>query len=412
MSPQEILLGQLILNPRLYFEHDIRAHDFDNAQCRKVYETIGRILERGDHVDLATVSVELPKVDRSWLASLTNEFTPNVRRLVESVVDESRRARLTVLARETVDQLKDQPTAEVLERLEAGLTDLAEGRGEDVRLLKDSVLGKVEEFERRYKSKGEIPGIASGIVALDNVTLGWGESRLIVVGARPSEGKSALLLHCALHAASTGIATGIVSLESSRDEVLERAFCAVGGIDGYQLRAGTYGPSRMKDISDAAMQISNLPIYIADRPNMEITELKSRVRRMVRVHGCRLICIDYIQLVQVRGLTNDYERVSHASMAIKNLARELNVPIIAAAQLSRSGDEGKRARKPRLSDFKNSGQIEQDADTAILIYRKGDERDEQTWLCVEKNRDGAKKDVQVHFDKSRMRWSALAHDAA
>jgi replicative DNA helicase len=212
------------------------------------------------------------------------------------------------------------------------------------------------------------------------------------------------LLNFALHAAAKH-PVGFISLESSRHELIERAFSRIGGIDGKALRTGTIRPADFKGLSDAAESMHKMQFYIADRPNMRIDELKSRARRMARQHGVKLILVDYIQLIQVAGQPSDYERVSLASLGLKALSRELEVPIIAAAQLNRGADEG-AARAPRLSDFKGSGQIEQDADTAILIHRaQVGELAESTRLIVAKNRDGACDTVGVVFDKAKMRFT-------
>lgn len=405
MSPEEIYLGSIILRSSRYYEFDVTASDFLSPKCRQVFKAIGAIMERGDAVDIVTVVTECPGIDPVWLASLTDEITPNVRRIADEVIENSRAHRLALLAREAAERIKQESSDEVVEFVEQRLSEISEGRTDDVAPIKPDVLSLVEEFERRYRAHGEIPGISSGMIDIDKLTLGWGKQRYVVVGARPSEGKSALLLNFALAAAVDGVPVGVVTLESSRHEFLERAFANVGGIDGNKLRTGFMGSGDLSGMGRAANVLQDLPIYIADKPNMRIAEVKSRARRMVRQFGVRMLLIDYIQLIQTTPAHSDYERVSEVSMALKNLSRELDVPVIAAAQLNRSGDERKAPRKPRLSDFKNSGQIEQDADTAILIFRRVKDHDEQTWLCVEKNRDGATGDVQVWFDKPRMRFT-------
>lgn len=406
-----MLLGSILLRPDRYYEAEVTADDFLSLRCRKVYEAVGGILSAGESVDFGSVMLAYPEVDIAWLASLTDEATPNVSRLVDAVLEASRRHRLEVLAKEVLERAKEEPAGTVLEHLEAGLTAITDGRTSDVVALSTEVKPMVDEFERRYQAKGALPGITSGLDDLDEITMGFEPSRVYVVGARPSEGKSALLLNFAL-AAAEQVPVGFISIESSRHELLERAFANLSGIDGYALRRGTFRPAAMHDMTEAATQLTSLPLYVADRPNMQLAELKSRARRMVRNYGARLILIDYLQLVQLPGQMSDYERVSQVSVAVKALSRELEVPIIAAAQLNRGAEEGKN-RRPRLSDFKNSGQIEQDADTAILIYidRKGTD-DEQVYLMVEKNRDGATAGVRVYFDKKRMRFRNVIQEVA
>ena len=396
MTNEEQYLGYLILHPTDIYKYAVRATDFLSGRCRKVYEAIDAMVANREPVDTPAIKLFAPEIDVVWLSNLTQNVTRDAWRLATALVDDTRRQRLSVLFREATEALHGAPVSEVLDTVETRLTEIVDGEEEDLSDIKADVVAMVNEFERRYKSEGELPGISSGLASLDSLILGWEPSRLYVVGARPSEGKSALLLNFALHAARKH-PVGIISLESSRHELIERAFAKVGAIDGTKLRTGMISPADFHGLGDAADALTKMSLYIADRPNMRIDELKSRARRMVRQHGVKLILVDYVQLIEVAGQPTDYERVSKASVALKDLSRELEVPIIAAAQLNRGADDG-RKRLPRLSDFKGSGQIEQDADVAILISRD----EEATTLMVEKNRDGATGNVGVVFDRPRM----------
>ena len=402
MTHEETYLGYLLMHPDRYHEQQVKPEDFLSPKCRKVWEVMGELLGQKKAVDVASVTFEA-KVDPVWMSGLTMSITRNVDLLVAGMVEASRRHRLKLMLAAALERV-EEPIEVVLEYIEKHLTDITEGREDDVRKIGDGVVVMVNEFERRYKAKGQIPGISTGLGNLDNILGGWEPSRMYVIGARPSDGKSALLLNFAINAAKSGIGVGFISVESGYKEVTERSFANVSGINGNSIRRGLFADHQFNDLVTAAETITSLPIWIADRPNMRIDEIKGRARRMVRTNGVKMLCVDYVQLVQSSEKLNDYERVSQVSVALKALSRELKVPVIVAAQLNRGADEGKN-RKPKISDFKNSGQIEQDADAAILIYNFEDDlKEEQTWLCVEKNRDGRTGDIRVKFDKARMRF--------
>jgi len=401
MTSEELLIGQIINRPELLYELDLSPHHFLNARVRKVFEVIEEIQSSGDEVDLVTVNTMTPNIEAAWIASLTDQVTPNVKLLTDTVKDDTRRHNLKRIGQELAERSEQSGGFAVMEWLERQLSDLSMTTGDDLAVVGQDVMNMVNEFERRYKAKGEIPGIRCGLQKLDNVTLGWNKQRYIVIGGRPSEGKSALLLNFALNSASAGHPVGLISLESSRTEVEERAFSNLGNIDGHNLRTGLLKPAEFKGLTEAAGVLQNMPLYIADKPNMSLAEVKTRCRRMVRQYGVELLLVDYVQLVQMDGAMSDFERVSAVSVALKNLSRELEIPLIVAAQLNRNSQEG-RTRRPRLSDFKSSGQIEQDADIAILI--DGD------WLLVEKNRDGITGDIPIEFDKAHMRFAEKQGD--
>lgn len=408
MTAEEQYLGAVLLHPERYFEHNVRPEDFVSFRCQKLYDAIGKTLDRGDRVDPGVLLHETD-LDRGWFAGLTSEPVINVKRLSELVIENGKKYRLSKLVREAGERLESDTTAGVLEFIETGLSDIAEGRDDDLVMTGDLVDKMVTEFQRRYENKGEIPGITSGLSDLDDLLLGFEKARYYVVGARPSDGKSALLLNLAIAAKDAQHSPGFLSLESSRIETMERSFASVGGIDMGALRKGKLSSAMLHDMGVAADWISGNSFPLADKPNMYLSDLKARARRMVRVMGCDILFVDYVQLVQMPGELTDYERISRVSVALKDLSRELDIPIVVAAQLNRGAEDGKN-RKPRLSEFKGTGQIEQDADAAILIYRRVKDNEEQFYLCVEKNRDGGTGDVHVYFDKARMRFRGFAHE--
>jgi len=404
MNVEEILIGQLLMWPRHATEVAVRPEDFVSVKCRKAYEAVQECVSEGIEPDFVTVARKTG-LDAVWIAGLTTDVTPNVSYIVEQVLEESRRHRLSVLMREGLEQLGEHSSADVLAHLEAGLVDVGQSMDANAHLLSDRLLEMVELFERR-KKQVELPGITTGLEALDELTMGLEPGKYYVVGARPSRGKSALLLNMALAAR---VPIGFISIESGEVEVLERAFAILGNVEANRLKSGMFGTRDMHGIGEATQLIQDSEFYIADKPNMHLSEVKAVARQMVRKYGARALYLDYVQLVQTPGSLSDYERVSKVSVALKQLSRELEVPVVVAAQLNRGSEESKE-RRPRLSDFKNSGQIEQDADVAILIHWSGD--GEQVWLNVEKNRDGACADIRVYFDKAKVKFANFTGEYA
>lgn len=402
MTIEEGYLGAVLLHGERYYEHNVKADDFTQPRCRMVWEAIGRTLDAGGRVDPALI-VHDAGVDPVWFASLTTDPPFDVRRSAERVIANGRHHRIRLLVKEAAERVDREDADSVLEFLDAGLAEVTEGRDDDVVDLASEVGPMVVEFERRFRDKGQIPGITSGLADLDDLLLGFQPRCLYLVGARPSQGKSALLLNFAMAAVEAGHKPGYMSIESSRRELLQRAFANVGGIKLRNLQTGMYGANEAIGITKAAEYIKGKSILVADKPNMELADLKARARRMVRTKGCDILFVDYVQLIDLPGGLTDYERVSKVSVALKQLARELEVPLVTAAQLNRGSEEGK-TRKPRLSDLKNTGQLEQDADAVVLIYHRGEGDDVHSYLCVEKNRDGATADIEVAWDGSKMRF--------
>jgi replicative DNA helicase len=253
----------------------------------------------------------------------------------------------------------------------------------------------VTELKARYDSHGALRGISSGLDSVDGYTHGFLPRRLYYIGARPSQGKSALMLNMATDCAiRKQIPCGIISIESSGQEIIERVFSSVGNIPGDMLASGFWGPSQFADIQTLAGKIVGKPLYLYDKPNLNIAQVKSVARVMATMFKVKIIFIDYLQLIDStnRKLTK-MEQVADASKQLKELARELELPIVCLAQLRREADD----RRPGLSDFQWASQIEQDADVAMLLWHEAKDEKTESWILIEKNRDGKKGQIPVSF---------------
>jgi len=266
--------------------------------------------------------------------------------------------------------------------------------------LQICLLESVDELQKRISGKGE-KGITTGLSRLDRYIGGFQKRRLYYVGARPSGGKSALLLNFIMNGMTNCL---IFSAESSKRELMDRAIIRAGGIDSGAFMSGVLTTKDADRINPTVTDLFDRSAIIYDEPNISISKLISISYEMKRKHGIKAIYIDYIQILGHMSSKEPYHlQVADTSKRLKQLARELDVPIICAAQLRRDA-EGNR---PKLSDFSDSTQIERDADVAIFIYNKGKVIGEDTYLCIEKNRDGQTGSIPVLFEPKYFSFKEL-----
>ncbi|MBQ1417003.1 MAG: replicative DNA helicase, partial [Selenomonas sp.] len=280
--------------------------------------------------------------------------------------------------------------------------------------MKNIVMRTFERINILYESKGGLTGISSGFKDLDKLTAGLQKSDLILVAARPSMGKTAFTLNIASYVGLHGGSVAFFSLEMSKEQLMQRMLCSEGGIDASRLRTGQLDEVEWNKLVGVADKMSRAPIYIDDTAGITVMELRSKARRLKAEHGLDLIIIDYLQLMQGRASKNSDNRqqeISEISRSLKALARELDVPVIALSQLSRSV-ESRQIKKPMLSDLRESGSLEQDADIVMFLYRedyydKDTENKNITEIIVAKHRNGPVDSVQLFFQKEYTKFRDL-----
>ena len=309
-----------------------------------------------------------------------------------------------ILADMIKEETPEHNPTDIIERIESEVTDITKDFSVgNSYTFKESMPGFVDVLQERFKRKGGIPGIKTGLPRLDDYILGFQKKYLYYIGARPSGGKSALLLNMALHAMiREKKRIGFLSAESSLNEILTRSFGQEGRMNTISLLTGNYDNRFFGEFGNLLELFSQREGFICDEPNMTLQFLKREVRKMVRVHKCDIIFIDYVQLITNREFDNVRDRVSETSITLKMLARELDIPIVCAAQLRRDADN----KRPTMSDFADSSQIEKDADIAIMIYHK----DEGSHLLIEKARDGKTGPIAVHFKKEYVKFHERAEE--
>jgi len=269
-----------------------------------------------------------------------------------------------------------------------------------------------ERIDELHRDKGKIRGVESGFRDIDNLVAGFQPSDLIIIAARPSMGKSSLVLNITLNVAlKEKKPVAIFSLEMSKDQVVDRLLVNMAGVDSWKLRTGNLSDEDFPRIGEAMGQLSEAPIYIDDSPLLNVIEMRAKLRRLQSEHGLCLIVIDYLQLMEgVRsyGDNNRVQEISQISRSLKGIARELDVPVIALSQLSRAVEQ-RHPKIPQLADLRESGSIEQDADLVMFIYREDyyepdSERKNIADILIKKHRHGPIGQIELYFLSEQMKF--------
>ncbi|MCX7789179.1 MAG: replicative DNA helicase, partial [Chloroflexaceae bacterium] len=347
-----------------------------------IYEAMLACYNRREPPDLATVAAELRRQERlelvgglGYLSDLAAEVPTAVHiEYYARIVERTAVLRRLIEAGGKIAAMGYDETAdldETLDRAEAELFNVSQRRSNQDFVAIGQVVNQLfTQIESLQERRGEVAGVATGYPDLDGITGGLQPSDLIILAARPSVGKTSLALSLAYNVAFLSNATvGIFSLEMSRDQLVQRVLAMHTGIDMQRLRTGNLRGDELNLAFEGMGVLPELPIYIEDTPGLSITEVRSRARRLAAEVGVDLLMIDYLQLMSGRRSDNRVQEVSEISRGLKSLARELNVPVIALSQLSRAV-EGRQSHVPMLSDLRESGSIEQDADIVMFIYRE------------------------------------------
>ena len=358
----------------------LHAEDFYVPAHQLVFEVVQGLFDSTQPIDAVTVSEGLRRdgaLDRiggiEFLTGLIDAVptTSNIEYYASIVEEHALRRRLMrvgadigVIAGKTAE-----PIEEVVDQAEQAVFAVAERRVGDGLQQIDTLLGSaLEEAEERHRNGADVAGVSTGFRDLDRKLAGLHPTNLVVVAARPGMGKSALGLNMAANVALAGNTVAIFTLEMSREEVVTRMLCAAGRIDSQKLRTGKLTENDFTKLSNAAGALYKQNIFVDDSAGLTVTEIRAKCRRLRRKPGLDLVVVDYLQLMSGSGQENRQQEIAMISRSLKNLARELHVPIIAMSQLNR-GVESREDKRPRLGDLRESGAVEQDADVVMFIYR-------------------------------------------
>lgn len=435
IPPQNIEAEQSVLGAMLLSREAIdkageilSEGDFYRPDNRIIFSAIMDLHSRNEAVDLVTVTEELRRMGKldaiggtTAITALSNAVptAANVVYHAKIVEEKALRRQLINAATEVAASGYEEEAdiAQTIDQAEQKILAVANRKhAGGVVKIKDIVKSAMARIEELYDSKDAYTGLPTGFTDFDKMTSGLQPSDLIIVAARPSMGKSSLVLNIAEHVAlKGGKSVAFFSLEMSKEQLVQRLLCSEAGIDASRLRIGQLQESEWPNLVSAADKLSSAKIMMDDTPGMTALEMRSKARRWKNENGLDLIIVDYLQLMQgssKRASDNRQQEMSDISRSLKGLARELNVPVIALSQLSRSVEQ-RTSKRPMLSDLRESGALEQDADIVCFIYRDDyynpdTEQKNVAELIVAKHRNGPVGTVQLFFRKDITRFYDLS----
>ncbi len=434
IEAEQSVLGAMMLEKEAIakVEEILRPEDFYRETHKLVYSAILELAAKNEPADIVTVTETLRREGKldavggipaiTYLAN-SEPTAANVVYHARIVEEKALLRRLVNVGTEVVAMgyAAADEVINILDSAEKKIMEVGKrNSGRDFVPIKEAVHDAFGQIEKLYENKGGLTGLSTGFSDFDQMTAGLQPSDLILLAARPSMGKTALVLNMAQNIAIRGKkAVAFFSLEMSKEQLVQRMLCAEGRIDSQRLRVGELNDTTdWPDLISAADRLSQASMFIDDTPGINVMELRAKARRLKREHDIQLIIIDYLQLMQgsagASRSENRQQEISEISRSLKGLARELNVPIIALSQLSR-GVESRQIKRPMLSDLRESGSLEQDADIVAFLYREDyynqeieEEKKNITEFLISKHRNGPVGTVFLYFYKAITRFESLS----
>ncbi len=436
LDAEESILGSLLIdkNAMIKVADSLRPEDFYRSQHATVYRAMLDLYGNQEPIDLLTLSNKLDEQGkleavggRSFLTGLASRVpsSAHVKNYADIISKKSTLRRLQGAASEISEMAfnEEDELDGLLDKAEQSIFAVSQNfLKQNFAPVRDVLSAAFERIDILHRDGGKIRGIASGFTELDNLLAGFQKSDLIILAARPSVGKTTFALDIARHiAVNEKIPIGIFSLEMSKEQLVDRLLCSQADIDLWKMRTGKLsdGPESQDfpKLGHAMGVLSEAPIFIDDNAGANIMEIRTKARRLQTEHGLGLLIIDYLQLMEGRSKENRTQEISEISRALKQIARELNIPIIALSQLSRAVEQTKPAI-PKLSHLRESGSIEQDADIVMFIYRKAADRNYRPEeltpeeknigeIHIAKHRNGPTGVVKLFFDGSKVSYKNL-----
>ena len=436
IPPQNIdaersVLGSILLDKDAIIKvvDIVKPEDFYEFRHEMIYSAMLELFEGRKPIDIITLSEALETIEKlkevggsGYLAEIVNS-TPSASNIVyyAQIVRDKAVLRRLIESSSNINQLgydEDADISDTLDKAEQLLFSVSQ-KFMKVKFIavKDVLTDAFDRIDKIHKDKdkGAIRGVPSGFRDLDNLTAGFQNSDLLILAARPSMGKTSFALNLAEHAAiEEKIPVGIFSLEMSKEQLVDRLLASQSGVDSWKLRTGNLSDEDFPKIGYAMGVLSEAPLFIDDSAGANVMEIRAKARRLQMEHGLGLVIIDYLQLMEGRarsGEANRVQEISEISRSLKGLARELNVPVIALSQLSRAV-EHRPDKRPQLSDLRESGSIEQDADVVMFLYREEYYEPETskkgiTEVLIKKHRNGPTGGMELFFQPEQMRFRDL-----
>ena len=428
---EQSVLGAVFISPEtmISLADELTPDDFYKPANKIVFKTMLSLLEKGEPIDATTmVSALTNQGDISnigginYVVELVNS-TPTSKNVEYYAKLVKEKATLRKVIAELSESLSsayqgDISINEIIEKTEKSMLDISnQNAGTGFRNVADILDTHMQIVETRSQTDGFVTGLSTGFVGLDKITTGLHEGNLIILAARPAMGKTALALNIAKHVATMERKPAVIfSLEMGAEELIERMVASEGMIPGYHLKTGNLNPDEWRRLVQAQNNLYDAPIFVDDTAGIRISEIRSKARKLAQeMGGLGVIIVDYLQLITGSRGENRQQIVSEISRELKILAKDLRVPVIALSQLSRSVEQ-RQDKRPILSDLRESGSIEQDADIVAFLYRDAyyqkehadsQEANNVTELILEKNRHGSLGTVKLYFHKDYTKFSSV-----
>jgi replicative DNA helicase len=432
LEAERSVLGAILLHNDAFnlAAEVIDSQDFFRDAHRRIFDKMVKLVERGDAIDLVTLKEELGRAGEldeiggpAYITALVDGVprSANVEHYARIIKEKATLRNLILSANKILATAYEgaEDADLILDQAEHAIFAIADDKVRDGFVsMRDLAQASLETIEKLHAHKELITGVPTGFADLDEMTSGLQPSDLIIIAARPSMGKTSLVLNMAQHVGTkTDMTVGLFSLEMSKEQLFLRLLTSEARIDAHRLRGGFLGERDWGKLSQAIGTLSEARIYIDDTPSIGVLEMRAKCRRLKAEHNLHLVVVDYIQLMQGRGrFENRTLELASISRSMKGLAKELNVPIVVLSQLSRA-PESRSDHRPQLSDLRESGALEQDADVVVFIYREdlyGDKNqpagDTQgvAEIIVGKQRNGPTGIVKLAFIREYTRFENLA----
>jgi replicative DNA helicase len=398
----------------------LRPEHFYEEKHQRIFDVIIDLYQEREPVDVVTVTEKLKK-DKNlkliggaeYLTTLVNMVptAAHAEHYGKLVRDDFTKRQLITAAAKISDMSFDDSgdVRQILDNAESTVFSLAQQHLKQVFTpVKNILTESFDRLDELHKNAGGLRGVPTGFTDLDETLAGMQDSNLLILAARPGVGKTALALNIAQNASfKNKMPVGFFSLEMSKEELMDRLLVSQAEIDAWKMKTGRLDEDEFTKLSDAMGELYETPLYIDDTPGMSILEMRTKARRLQAEHGLKLIIVDYLQLARpTRNMDNRVQEVSEISQGLKNLARELKIPVLAMSQLSRQV-ESRGIKRPQLSDLRESGAIEQDADVVMFLWRENDDDLENMKLDIAKHRNGPLKSINLRFRGDRIKFYSV-----
>ncbi len=421
LDAEQSVLGAILIDEEAIIKVSdyIKPDSFYDRSHQLIYESMVQLYELREAIDVITLTNQLKKNQvlkrvggASAIAKLSNQFSTaaNAESYARLIKEYYIKRQLISLASAMSDLSFDSSKSaqDVLDITESRVFKVSQTHSSQVFVpLKDTLVESFERLDELQKNEGELRGVPTGYQDLDDLLAGMQKSNLVILAARPGMGKTAFSLNMTQNiAVKYKKKVGFFSLEMSKEELVDRLLVSQADIDAWKLKTGRLNQQDFLKISDAMGVLAEANLFIDDTPGLSIFDMRTRARRLMSENAIDILVVDYLQLAQGRTKDNRVQEVSEISQGLKNIARELKIPVLALSQLSRAV-ESRGEKTPQLSDLRESGAIEQDADVVMFLYRKDEDLREQVSLKIAKHRNGPLGEIELFFRGDRIKFYGM-----